>query len=156
MHQHQHATIASQKITKSRFQIEGSTQSISLLNELMDNFGDNKEEMLNAFSDDNMFEEYLSKLGKFIRCIGKGESFGELALKDSSPRSASVLCRTDCEFLILTKQHFDKMLLIKEREKEEFFRGIFPHLGSGYVSEVNFNHFLYSFKVLRLYYSHKI
>lgn len=121
-------------------------QSI-VFEEPRDFLGLNREETLEAFSDDATFESFVSKYGRLIRCLTRGESFGELALKDSTARSATAFCRTDCEFLILTKKQFDKMLLSKERDKEVFFREIFPHLARGFVSEVNFNHFLSSFKV---------
>lgn len=42
--------------------------------------------------------------------INIGESFGELALIDKKPRSASITCIGDCHFITLDKTSFDKIL----------------------------------------------
>jgi CRP-like cAMP-binding protein len=39
-----------------------------------------------------------------INCLGQGDAFGEMALFDSEPRSASVSTLDECECLILTQQ----------------------------------------------------
>jgi len=74
-----------------------------------------------------------------------GEAFGELALKNNAPRSANMVCRTDCEFLIIAKKQFKLLFLEKEHEKEQFLRDTFPFLNS--ISTISFNYILFSFKV---------
>ena len=39
-----------------------------------------------------------------------GDSFGELAILKKVPRSASVICKQDCEFLSVTKEDFEEVL----------------------------------------------
>ena len=99
------------------------------------------------------FEGYAERFGKLFRCLGEGESFGELALKNDAPRSASILCKTNCEFLIITKQQFDLIFLKEERDKEDFLKEVFPFVSTLIASSVTFNDFFYSFQVnLVLYY----
>lgn len=107
-----------------------------------------KDENSNELSDNDKFEEFASQFGDLIRVIGDGESFGELALKNNIPRSASILCKTNCEFLVITKAQFDRMFLRKEREKEEFLRDTFPFLRTVPVSSKKFVDVLYCFKVI--------
>jgi len=99
----------------------------------------------NEFRDKGKFEEYASRFGVLVRYMGPGESFGELALKNNAPRSASVLCSDDCEFLVITKQQFEQIFEKKDREKEEFIKTTFPFLAS--MSTFIANYVLLSFKV---------
>lgn len=39
-----------------------------------------------------------------------GESFGELALLNDSPRSASIICESPCIFGILSKKDYKEVL----------------------------------------------
>ena len=39
--------------------------------------------------------------------LTKGASFGDLALEKEAPRAASILCKTECYFLVLKKEDFD-------------------------------------------------
>ena len=43
--------------------------------------------------------------------MGKKEAFGELALINDAPRSASILCLKDCNFAVLSKENCKFMLL---------------------------------------------
>lgn len=45
-----------------------------------------------------------------LKLLGKGESFGELALINNKPRQATVVCKEDCEFAILEKKDFEEIL----------------------------------------------
>jgi len=104
-----------------------------------------EEENLSGLADAQKFEEYAKIFGNLVRCFEMGESFGELALKNDAPRAASVLCSTDCEFLVITKQQFNLIFLKKDREKEIFLKSIFPFIDS--TSTINYNSILYSFQV---------
>jgi|Transcript_107211 CRP-like cAMP-binding protein len=58
--------------------------------------------------------------GKQVATLGKGAIFGELALLNGQPRSATVTCVTDCEFLIIERAEFDAVLKREmERIREE-------------------------------------
>lgn len=47
----------------------------------------------------------LEGMAAFVDLL-KGQSFGELALIDDKPRGASILCKTDCYFAVLSKEGF--------------------------------------------------
>lgn len=65
------------------------------------------------------------KLKKYIQCIEvqypeltlykilkEGESFGEISLITGSKRTATIICLTRCEFLVVNKKTFDILLKI--------------------------------------------
>ena len=44
-------------------------------------------------------------------CVLKeGQTFGELALTNNSPRAASVLSITECELAAISKEDYDKVI----------------------------------------------
>lgn len=45
-----------------------------------------------------------------------GKAFGELALYNDSPRAASIFCKADTHFAVLSKQDFNKILATTMRE----------------------------------------
>lgn len=45
-----------------------------------------------------------------IKVLQAGTAFGELALINSKPRSATIQCKEDCDFAVLEKVHFDEIL----------------------------------------------
>jgi len=49
-------------------------------------------------------------LGGLIAKLGPGTIFGELALVDNVPRSASVICGSDSEFLCVSKDDFNSLM----------------------------------------------
>jgi CRP-like cAMP-binding protein len=55
------------------------------------------------------------ELGQKIGEVGKGETFGELAIFDNFPRSASCVAETDCTVFKLTRKNFEKL----EKENRE-------------------------------------
>lgn len=38
--------------------------------------------------------------------LKQGQSFGELALEENLPRTATIICKEDSEFLILSKEAY--------------------------------------------------
>ena len=48
--------------------------------------------------------------GKFIRSMGPGSLFGELALIYDAPRSASIKCVSDCVFWVLSRTNYQGIL----------------------------------------------
>lgn len=47
-----------------------------------------------------------------VRVLNSGDSFGELALLNNNPRSATVKCLTECYFAVLTQKEYKKILRI--------------------------------------------
>lgn len=45
-----------------------------------------------------------------LKVLTKGEGFGEIALFEDKPRSASILCKGDCTFACLDKQYFNVVM----------------------------------------------
>ncbi|MBW2310548.1 MAG: hypothetical protein DRG87_03990 [Deltaproteobacteria bacterium] len=45
--------------------------------------------------------------------LGKDHIFGEMALIDDKPRSASVVPITDCELAFMSKERFDRLMQTK-------------------------------------------
>lgn len=47
--------------------------------------------------------------GRFmpVKLLSRGESFGELALISNKLRSATITCKEDCLFAVLTKKRFN-------------------------------------------------
>jgi CRP-like cAMP-binding protein len=52
----------------------------------------------------------VTKGGEHLRDMGRGDFFGELALLGHVPRTASVTCTTDGEFLVLGRREFSQLL----------------------------------------------
>ncbi|XP_048778121.2 uncharacterized protein LOC125667329 isoform X2 [Ostrea edulis] len=63
----------------------------------------------------NILDEDPRTGNKFIRTVHElngGETFGEIALIHGGVRTASIICKTTCEFLVVLKEDFD--VIIKE------------------------------------------
>jgi NTE family protein len=60
-----------------------------------------------------------------VRVLGRGDSVGELALLTESPRSASVRARRDSELLLITREHFARLM----EQRPEFAAGLTRVLG---------------------------
>lgn len=45
-----------------------------------------------------------------VKILNTGSSFGELALIDKKPRAATIICREDCQFGVLDKVSFERIL----------------------------------------------
>jgi len=48
----------------------------------------------------------VKRNGKKVNSLGPGTVVGELSLLDHGPRTATVICETDCELLLLDQRHF--------------------------------------------------
>jgi CRP-like cAMP-binding protein len=52
----------------------------------------------------------ISVRGQFLRTVGADEVFGEMALVDSSPRSATATARSDAELVRVDRRRFEFMV----------------------------------------------
>ena len=52
-----------------------------------------------------------------VNILSTGASFGELALLSHKPRAATIICREDCDFAVLEKEDFVKILKYSEEKK---------------------------------------
>ena len=52
----------------------------------------------------------VTREGKKVATLGQGSYFGELALLDRKPRSASVVSETDMDLLVLSQRQFNSLL----------------------------------------------
>ncbi|XP_052078813.1 uncharacterized protein LOC127716609 [Mytilus californianus] len=70
----------------------------------------------------------------FVKTVGQlvaGDTFGEIALIEGGPRTASVVCKTTCEFLVVQKHDFDDVIkapLLREKENHIEFCKSLPFL----------------------------
>ncbi|KAL4472373.1 hypothetical protein ABPG74_018322 [Tetrahymena malaccensis] len=87
----------------------------------------------------------LGFMYKAIKIYEKGESFGELGLLSRKPRSATVICLTDCIFASLYKKHYSKTLKEVEQQQinkriEFIFQTFLPHnkISNNSQTEINF------------------
>jgi CRP/FNR family cyclic AMP-dependent transcriptional regulator len=63
-------------------------------------------------------EVSVAKEGQEIRTLGPGDFFGEIALIEDRPRTATVTAKTPLRFFVLTRQNF-RNLLQHQPELEE-------------------------------------
>jgi len=93
------------------------------------------------------FEQMAARYGKILRYMRPGEGFGELALKENTPRTASIMTKTATEFLVLEKQFYDSICGKMEKEREEFIKSCFPLLSTSISSSANLNYLMFCLKV---------
>jgi len=55
-------------------------------------------------------EATVRRNGKKITTVGAGAVLGELSLLDHGPRTATVVCDTDCEVMVIDQRHFSGVL----------------------------------------------
>lgn len=69
-----------------------------------------------------------------VAALGSGTLFGELALLNDQPRGATISCFKDCEFLVVEKMDFDRLLKAElnasKEEKLHFLRTHVPGVRS--------------------------
>lgn len=63
-------------------------------------------------------EVSVTKDGQEIRTLGSGDFFGEIALLEDTPRTATVTAKTPLRFFVLTRQAF-RSLLAHQPELEQ-------------------------------------
>lgn len=63
-------------------------------------------------------EVSVTKDGQEIRTLGPGDFFGEIALLEDTPRTATVTAKTPLRFFVLTRQSF-RSLLAHQPELEQ-------------------------------------
>lgn len=91
--------------------------------------GDNSDSMYVVLA--GKVKVYLSDdEGKeiIINILKEGDYFGELALLDESPRSASVMTLEDCRFAVLSKRAFDECLKSNPEIALQVIRGLSARL----------------------------
>jgi CRP/FNR family cyclic AMP-dependent transcriptional regulator len=59
-----------------------------------------------------------------VAILGPGEFFGEMALLENAPRSATALAHTEAVLLTMPKAEFDELLKKDPNVAREFFRGL--------------------------------
>ncbi|WP_157821304.1 cyclic nucleotide-binding domain-containing protein [Mariprofundus ferrinatatus] len=59
-----------------------------------------------------------------VSSLSRGRSIGEMALMDSYPRSATVIARTPCTLLMITRENFDKILADHPRAGIAFMKAL--------------------------------
>jgi len=80
-----------------------------------------------------------------VKILKAGTTFGELALISKKPRAATIICKEDCNFGILEKKDFNRILKSNEEKKliEEmnFFAdlNIFHHWNFNLVKQLYLN-----------------
>lgn len=55
-------------------------------------------------------EVVVRRNGRKVTNLGPGAVIGELSLLDHGPRTASVICETDCTLFVLDQRHFQKAI----------------------------------------------
>lgn len=97
--------------------------------------------MLPSTSDQNEEKLVLTE----VKILKAGTTFGELALISKKPRAATIICKEDCNFGILEKKDFNRILKSYEEKKliEEmnFFArlNIFHHWNFNLVKQLYLN-----------------
>ena len=64
------------------------------------------------------------KVDQVLARFGTGEFFGEMALFDRAPRSATVQADTDATLLALDRQHLEHLIEVNPRAAVEFFEAL--------------------------------
>lgn len=76
-----------------------------------------------------LFEEPGNLIGfTFVTELKQGASFGEKGLDEGTPRTATILCSSDCEFACLLKADYDQLLKEVNKEKMEKINDFFYSL----------------------------
>lgn len=71
---------------------------------------------------------------------------GKVFKQPGSKRTASILCKTDCEFLIINAEAYSDFVSATREKRKAFLLGAFSFLSSIYSSQMQ-HKFIYSFFV---------
>lgn len=52
----------------------------------------------------------VKRSGRKVATLGAGDVVGELSLLDHGPRTATAICETECELLVIDQRHFRAVL----------------------------------------------
>ena len=52
----------------------------------------------------------VKRNGRKVATLGPGAMVGELSLIDHGPRTATVVCETDCDLLVIDQRHFSAVI----------------------------------------------
>jgi CRP/FNR family transcriptional regulator, cyclic AMP receptor protein len=69
-------------------------------------------------------EVSVTKDGQEIRTLGPGDFFGEIALIEDRPRTATVTAKTPLRFFVLTRQNFRSLLQQQPELEEKVMRAL--------------------------------
>ncbi|MEX0816794.1 MAG: cyclic nucleotide-binding domain-containing protein [Gaiellales bacterium] len=69
-------------------------------------------------------EVSVTKDGQEIRTLGPGDFFGEIALIEDRPRTATVTAKTPLRFFVLTRQNFRSLLQQQPELEEKVIRAL--------------------------------
>ena len=72
----------------------------------------------------------VTRKGRKLATLGAGEVLGALALLESSLRSATVTCETECTVLVIDRQRFKQLLLETPSLAITFLEGLAGRLRS--------------------------
>lgn len=109
----------------------------------------NQNDLLTLCCD--QFNKYFDKGGftyKMVATLDQGRCVGDLAQINNDPRSASILCMTDCTVLTLSKNDYKSIFattIDKEQQKALFFENLFTEWDKSLLVP-----FAYNFKEKRL------
>lgn len=70
----------------------------------------------------------VRRAGQVIATLGSGDIIGELSLLDQCPRTASVVCSTDCTVLVIDRRHFAPLIETSPSLGLEFLRELASRL----------------------------
>ena len=83
-------------------------------------------------SEPKEWHEIVAELyGDHLCDLGKGVMFGELALSENKPRQATIMCKTECMFMIIKKEQFDIIKKFHTTEmnfRKDFLLKVMPKL----------------------------
>ena len=77
-------------------------------NELAKSRADTEEDDLYTFE---------FKIEKFVNVYKEGDYFGQLALINNKPRAANIVCTSDCDFAVLSKNDYNQIIAESENKK---------------------------------------
>jgi CRP-like cAMP-binding protein len=93
---------------------------------------------------------------EYIGSLAQGSCFGDKGLDNNTPRTATIICQTNCHFAVIMKEDYNTILKEfnlneNDRQKKYFYETVFQkNLGSGISSKL-----AYEFNKNKVSYGHK-